>query len=65
MYSLINAFVVAACIAGLLVVLISLTVKLIGFIVKAIVNEPCKMNLVGEIIFAFVFSFAIALFFLI
>lgn len=65
MISLINAFVVAACIAGLLVVLIMIAVKLIGFIANAILNAPCKMSLVGEVIFAFVFSFGIALFFLI
>ena len=65
MNPIINAVCVAACIAGLLVILISIAVKLIGFIAKAIVDEPCKMSLVGEIVCAFFFSFVIALFFLI
>jgi hypothetical protein len=65
MNSLISAVCLAACIAGLLVILINIAVKLVGFIAKAIVNEPCRMNLVGEVICAFIFSFIIALFFLV
>ena len=65
MNSIISAVCLAACIAGLLVILINIAVKLVGFIAKAIVNEPCRMNLVGEVICAFIFSFIIALFFLV
>ena len=64
MNPVISAVCLAFCIAGLLVALIKIKVKLIGFIAMAIANERCRMNVVGEVIFAFIFSFVIVLFFL-
>lgn len=64
MNSIISTLILAFCIAALLVVLICIAMKFIGFMAKAIANEPCTMNIVGELIFAFIFSFFIVLFFL-
>lgn len=50
----------AFCIAGLLVVLIEIVMKFVGFIGKAIAKESCNMSIATDLIFVFIFSFAIA-----
>lgn len=65
MTSIINAVCVAACIAGLLVDLIETVMKFVVFIGKAIAKEPCTISIAGNLICAFIFSFVIALFFLV
>lgn len=59
MNPIIISICLAFCIAGLLVVLIGIVMKFVGFIGKAIVKEPCEINITGNLIFAFIFSFAI------
>lgn len=54
----------ALCIAGLLVDLLMIVMKIVVFIGKAIADEPCKINIVGNLILAFIFSFVIAYLFL-
>lgn len=65
MNSIISDLILAFCIAALLVVLIQIAMKFIGFMAKAIAKEPCKVSIAGELIFAFIFAFFIVLFFLI
>lgn len=64
MTSIISAVILAGCIAGLFVDLIETVMKFVVFIGKAIVNEPCTISIAGNLIFAFIFSFVIVLFFL-
>ena len=59
MNSVIISICLAFCIAGLLVDLIETVMKFVAFIGKAIANEPCTINIVRNLIFAFIFSFAI------
>ena len=59
MNSLISALILATCIAGLLVALIGIVMKFVGFIGKAISKEPASINITGNIIVVFIFSFAI------
>lgn len=56
----INAVILALCIAGLFVVLINIAMKFVGFIGRAIANESCKVSIAGELVFVFIFSFLIA-----
>lgn len=65
MNPIIISICLAACIAGLLVDLIGIVMKFVGFIGKAIAKEPCEINITVNLVFAFIFSFAIVLFFLI
>lgn len=62
MNPIISAVCLAFCIAGLIVVLIEIVMKFVLFIGKATVKEPCDISIAGELIFVFIFSFAIALF---
>jgi len=62
MNPIISAVCLAFCIAGLIVVLIEIVMKFVLFIGKASVKEPCNISIGGELIFVFIFSFAIALF---
>ena len=62
MNPIISAVCLAFCIAGLIVVLIEIVMKFVLFIGKASVKEPCNISIAGELIFVFIFSFAIALF---
>lgn len=62
MNSIIISICLAFCIAGLLVDLIEIAMKFVSFIGKAIAKEPCNMSIAGNLIFVFIFSFAIALF---
>lgn len=64
MNAIIISICLAACIAGLLVDLIGIVMKFVAFIGKAIANEPCSINITVNLVFAFIFSFAIVLFFL-
>ena len=59
MNSVIISICLAFCIAGLLVDLIEIVMKLVVFIGKAIADEPCTINIFGNLIFVFIFSFAI------
>lgn len=61
---IISAVILALCIAGLLVVIIEVAMKFVGFIGRAIVKESCNVSIAVELVFAFIFSFIIALFFL-
>jgi hypothetical protein len=62
--SAVSAVCLAFCVAGLLVDLIEIVMKFVVFIGKAITKEPCTISIAGNLIFAFIFSFAIVLFFL-
>lgn len=64
MNSIISALILAFCIAGLLVDLITIMMKFVAFIGKAMAKESCNFNIAGNLVFAFIFSFLIALFFL-
>ncbi len=61
---IISSICLAFCVAGLLVALIEIVMKFVGFIGKSIAKEPCKISIAGELIFVFIFSFFIVLFFI-
>lgn len=64
MNPIISAVCLAFCIAGLIVDIIGIMMKFVGFIGRAIAKEPCEISISVNLIFAFIFSFAIALFFI-